>query len=200
MMNAHNHSGSRVIVLSGPSGSGKSTLVNRLMESAPVKLCKAVSATTRPPRKGECEGKDYYFLTSEQFESRKALGQFVEYAEVFGAGYMYGTLKSELQRAHDAGAWAFLEIDVQGALKIMEAYPDAISIFVTASSVEEFERRLRGRGTESEEVIERRLATARKELESADRYRYRVVNDNLDRAVEEISNILSVREAQLNAG
>jgi guanylate kinase len=199
MMNAQNPAGARVVVLSGPSGSGKSTLVNRLMESATVKLCKAVSATTRPPRKGEIHGEDYYFLTPEEFAARRARDEFLECEEVHGAGYWYGTLKSELARARDAGAWAFLEIDVQGALKVMDAYPDAVSIFVSTSSVEDYERRLRSRGTESDDVIRRRLATASKELQFADRYRYRVVNDNLDRAVEEISNILTTWEAELNA-
>lgn len=199
MMNSHNHAEARVIILSGPSGSGKSTLVNRLIESAPVKLCKAVSATTRPPRKNEVHGEDYYFLSADEFATRLANGEFLECEEVYGAGYWYGTLRSELERAHKANAWAFLEIDVQGALKVMEQYPDAVSIFLTASSVEEFEQRLRSRGTESEEVIRRRLSNARKELEFADRYRYRVVNDDLNRAVAEISNILSTGEAQLNA-
>src|SRR4029079_8356800 len=115
MMNAQTHSGTRVVILSGPSGSGKATLVNRLINSAPVKLCKAVSATTRPPRKNEKDGEDYYFLTTEEFAGRRAKGEFLECEEVHGAGYWYGTLRSELKRAHDVNAWAFLEIDVQGA-------------------------------------------------------------------------------------
>ena len=190
----------RVIVLSGPSGSGKSTVVCRLLERSPVKLCKAVSATTRPPRVNEVNGRDYYFLSPAEFEARRAAGEFLECAEVFGAGYWYGTLKSELRRAHALGAWAFLEIDVQGALKVMEAYPDAVSIFLLTSSKEDYEQRLRARGTESDDLIRRRLETAKKELQYVDRYKHRVVNDNLDQAVEQISKILATRETELNAG
>lgn len=190
----------RVIVLSGPSGSGKSTVVNRLLHRGPVKLYKAVSATTRPPRVNEVNGRDYHFLSTAEFDARRAAGDFLECAEVFGAGYWYGTLKSELQRAREAKAWAFLEIDVEGALKVMEAYPDAVSVFLLTSSQEDYEQRLRARATESDESIRRRLATAKKELQLVGRYKHRVVNDNLDQAVEQISQILATREAELNAG
>ena len=197
--NSSGNTESRVIVLSGPSGSGKSTVVSRLLERAPVKLCKAISATTRPPRAGEVNGRDYYFLSPSEFVSRRAAGEFLECAEVFGAGYWYGTLRSELERAQREGAWAFLEIDVQGALAVIEAYPETVSVFLLTSSNENYEQRLRARGTESDELIRRRLETAVKELQYADRYRYRVVNDNLDQAVEEISKILRSREANLDA-
>jgi guanylate kinase len=189
----------RIVVLSGPSGSGKSTIVNRLIEQAPVRLMKAVSATTRPPRAGETEGVDYHFLSPEEFEHRRADGEFVECAEVFGAGHWYGTLKSELERIAGDGGWALLEIDVQGALDIMQKYPEAVTIFLTAASEEDYERRLRGRGTEGDGAIQQRLRTAREELKMVDRYQHRVVNDDLDRAVEEISNILLSREAELHA-
>eukprot|EP00913_Durusdinium_trenchii_P023290 g21868.t1 len=128
------------------------------------------------------EMKDYYFLTPEEFERRKANHEFLEYAEVFGAGYWYGTLRSELQRAAGQNAWALLEIDVEGALNVVEEYPDAVTVFLTTSSPEEYERRLRSRGTESEEVIQRRLATAASELKRAQSYKHIVVNDDLDRA------------------
>ncbi len=192
--------GFRVVVLSGPSGSGKSTIVNRLMRESPVRLYKAVSATTRPARTGEVQGQDYYFLTPDEFAARRANDEFLEFAEVHGSGYWYGTLKSELDKARSQGAWAFLEIDVQGALRVMEAYPDAVSIFLRTSSQEEYERRLRGRGTESEEVIRRRLKTAENELKHAERYRYQVVNDNLDDAVREIAGIFSQVESQSHVG
>jgi len=182
--------GFRVVVLSGPSGSGKSTIVDRLIAAAPVKLVEAVSATTRPPRTGEVDGKDYYFLSPEEFQQRRERGEFLECAEVHGAGYWYGTLRSELDRIRQTGAWALLEIDVQGALAVMREFPHAVTIFLTTPSEEEYERRLRHRGTESEEAIRRRLATAREELKSADRYRHRIVNDDLDRAVRDISQIL----------
>lgn len=190
----------RVVVLSGPSGSGKSTIVDRLIESAPVKLLKAVSATTRAPRVGEAEGEDYYFFSREEFDRRRQNGDFLECAEVHGSGSWYGTLKSELWRAKKIGAWALLEIDVEGALNVMRSYPEAITVFLTTPSEEEYERRLRARGTESEASIRRRLETARRELQFADRYRFQVVNDDLDRAVETIAGILSSQESQLHAG
>jgi guanylate kinase len=129
------------------------------------------------------------FLSPEEFEARRLRGDFLEYAEVHRTGHWYGTLLSELERARQQGAWALLEIDVEGALNVMRQYPEAITIFLTTPSVQEFEQRLRDRGTEDEEVIQRRLQTARKELEFANRYQYRVVNDHLDRAVAEITAI-----------
>ena len=186
--------GLRVLVLSGPSGSGKTTIVNRLLEISPVKLRKAVSATTRPPRAGEVDGEDYYFLSAEEFSQRRAAGDFLECAEVHARGCWYGTLQSELEQAQKCGCWAFLEIDVQGAVRVMEQHPQAVTIFLSTPSENEYARRLRSRGTESEEVIQRRLETARDELRFADRYRYRVVNDDLDRAVGEITDILLSQE------
>ena len=179
------------VVLSGPSGSGKTTIVERLLERSPVKLVKSISATTRPPRKNEIDGRNYYFLTPEEFAERKQRGDFLECAEVHGNGNWYGTLKTEVERARKLGGWALLEIDVQGALQIMRCYPGALTIFLRTSSEAEYERRLRGRGTDADEVIERRLANARSELKRAPEYRYQVVNDNLDRAVAEIVNIIS---------
>lgn len=184
----------RVLVLSGPSGSGKSTVVNRLVDAAPVKLVKVVSATTRAPRAGEVDGRDYYFLTPEEFAQKRQAGEFVECEEVHGNGNWYGTLRAELQRAQQAGAWAFLEIDVKGALSIIEQYPDALSIFLKTTSEDDYEQRLRNRGTESEEAIERRLATAREELKLADQYKHVVVNDDLDETVSKICHILAEAE------
>ena len=180
-----------VVVLSGPSGSGKSTIVNRLIETAPVPLMKVVSATTRPPRSGEKDGIDYTFLSQQEFDRRRNNGEFLEFAEVHGSGYWYGTLKSEIERARASGKWAFLEIDVQGALNVMKEYPEAITFFLTTPSESEYEMRLRHRGTESDDVIKRRLETARRELQFADQYRYCIVNDDLDQAVHEISEVLS---------
>ncbi len=199
MTSAADPSTRRVVILSGPSGSGKSTIVNRLISESPIRLLKSVSATTRKPRPNEVEAEDYYFLTDADFRRKLGEGLFLEYAEVFSSGFLYGTLKSEVNRAWDSGAWAFLEIDVEGALNVMQQYPDAVTIFLKTPSPEEFERRLRARGTESEEIIKKRLATAASELEFADRYRHTVVNDELDRAVTEICEILRSEETYENA-
>ena len=189
----------RIVVLSGPSGSGKTTLVRELVSRAEVKLVKSVSATTRPPRPAEIYGDDYLFLTDADFRKKLDNGEFLEHAEVFSSVYLYGTLKSELDRAWEQNGWAFLEIDVQGALKVMQQYPNAVTIFLQTPSPAEFERRLRARGTESEDVIQRRLATAERELQLADRYKYVVVNDQLETAVSEICAILKAEEMAQNA-
>ena len=189
-----------IVVLSGPSGSGKTTVVERLIEVSPVPLIKSVSATTRPPRAGETDGDSYYFLSDDVFRQRLDAGDFLEHAEVFSSGFRYGPLDSELPRAWQDSAWAFLEIDVQGALKVMQDYPQAVTIFLKTPSPEEFERRLRVRGTETEDVIRKRLATSTRELQFAERYRHTVVNDELDRAVQEICDILKSEETQAHAG
>jgi len=191
--------GPRIVVLSGPSGSGKTTLVRLLIDRAPVKLIKSVSATTRPPRPGEIHGDDYWFLSPAEFRSRLEHGDFIEHAEVFSSGYLYGTLRSELDRAHNRDGWAFLEIDVEGARKVVQQYPQAVTIFLRTPSPAEFERRLRARGTESEDVIQRRLAVAERELSQAPLYRYIVVNDQLESAVTEICDILKAEERAQNA-
>lgn len=187
-----------IVVLSGPSGSGKTTIVSRLVQESPVKLIKSISATTRPAREDEVDQEDYYFLTPQEFEERRQRGEFLENAEVHRTGYWYGTLKSELERAQKENGWVLLEIDVEGALNIMQEYPDALTIFITTPSEEEFEQRLRDRGTEDEAVIQRRLETARRELEFVDRYQHYVINDNLDRAINEIKDIFSNKAGELN--
>lgn len=188
-----------IVVLSGPSGSGKSTIVNRLINETDLNLMKAVSATTRAPRAGEVDGEDYYFLTHDEFDRRRQNGEFLECEEVHASGNWYGTLNSELERIYKAGGCVFLEIDVHGALRVMEAYPAAITIFLKTPSEEIYEQRLRERGTDSDESIQRRLQTVRDELQLADRYRYQVVNDDLDSAVQEIATIISSRENRLHA-
>jgi guanylate kinase len=181
----------QILVLSGPSGSGKTTVVERLILESSVPLVKSISATTRPQRKGEVDGVAYYFLSADEFLRRRDQGEFLETAEVFGAGYWYGTLKTEIDRAKAEKGWAFLEVDVEGALKIMALFPHALTIFLQPPSLEVCEQRLRSRATDSEETIQRRLRKVHEELALADRYCYQVVNDQLDQAVSEIKEIIA---------
>jgi guanylate kinase len=153
----------------------------------------SVSATTRTPRPGEIDGVDYYFLSFEEFERRRLAGEFLECCEVFGRGHWYGTLLSEVTPSRNGQKWVVLDIDVDGAEKVLRRVPTALTIFLRPSSDEELERRLRGRKTESDEAIARRLEVARRELARADQYQHQVVNDVVDRAVDEISEILRRR-------
>ena len=178
--------GRRILVISGPSGSGKSTICRALARDADVWL--SVSATSRPPRPGEIDGRDYLFLTREAFEAGTAAGRFVEQAEVFG--HLYGTPRAPLEAALAAGRWALLDIDVQGAMQVRRAYPDAVLIFIEPPSGEVLEARLRGRKTDAPDVIGRRLAEAERELAQRGRYDHVVVNDRLDDAVARIRDIL----------
>ena len=184
----------KLVVISGPSGAGKTTLLKRLYAAAPVPLVTSVSATTRAPRPGEVDGTDYHFLTRDEFARRRERGEFLECFEVYQRGDWYGTLKSEVTPRLAAGKWVVLEIDVQGTLAVLEQYPEATTVFVQTESVDELERRLRGRGTESEEAIQRRLEVARRELAYADRYQYRIINRSVDRAVDEIEKLLKQLE------
>jgi guanylate kinase len=186
----------KLIVISGPSGAGKTTLLKRLYAGSPVPLITSVSATTRSPRPGEVDGIDYHFLSKEEFARRRQRSEFLECFEVYQCGDWYGTLNSEVAPRLTAGKWVVLEIDVQGTLAVLEQYPDAVTIFVRPSSLAELERRLRDRGTESEAALERRLEVARRELTSADRYRYQVVNDDVDQALRQLRDILSSLEVE----
>ena len=132
----------RLIIVSGPSGVGKTTVLRRVFERQPVPLVASISATTRPPRPGEVDGVDYHFLTKEEFDLRRQRGEFLECFEIFGRGYWYGTLLSEVSSGLEAGKWVVLEIDVQGALFVMQRRDDAVSIFVHPGSMEELERPL----------------------------------------------------------
>ena len=178
---------SRVFVITGPSGVGKGTLIRTLRERVP-ELELSVSATTRPPRPGEEDGRDYHFLDDAEFERRVEAGEFVEHARY--SGRRYGTLRSELERRTAAGAPVVLEIEVQGARQVREAMPQVLQVFIAPPSEEALRNRLVGRGTDSPEDVERRLQTAREELAAQGEFGHVVVNDRLDEAVEELERIV----------
>jgi guanylate kinase len=180
----------KLIVISGPSGSGKTTLLKRLLADPPGPLVAAVSATTRPPRPGEVHGRDYFFVDQAEFDRLRARGELLECFEVFGRGYWYGTLRSQVAPSLEAGKWVVLDVDVHGMQAVLQNYPHAITIFVRPRSLEELEHRLRGRNTETEAVLERRLEEARRELAFADRYRHQVCNDDIEQALAELREIL----------
>jgi guanylate kinase len=183
----------QLVVLSGPSGVGKSTVLRRLVERYPDQLRLSVSATTRSPRPGEKDGVDYFFLDSDEFQRRRQAGEFLECFEVFGRGHWYGTLLSEVRPSPKDPRSVILDVDVAGADQVRRLFPGVLTIFLRPSSEEELQRRLRARGTESEAAIERRLEVARRELDRADEYQFQVVNDTVDDAVNEISEILRTR-------
>jgi guanylate kinase len=180
----------KLVVISGPSGVGKTSILRRLLSDLP-QLIPSVSATTRPPRAGEKDGVDYHFLSAGEFEKRLAAGEFLECCRVYGRQHWYGTLVAEVAPRLAAGAWVVLEIDVEGTLSILERYPEAVTIFVEPTRPDQLEERLTGRGTESPEAMARRLEVARRELLEAHRYQHRVVNENLETAVDSIKRILA---------
>lgn len=189
----------RIVILSGPSGVGKTTVANRVLAESPVPLERSVSATTRPKRPDEIDGVHYRFFTPEEFARLREKGAFLECFQVFEDGHWYGTLKEPVLSTLKSGKWALLIIDVRGALAVQEQFPDAISIFLLPTSWPDLESRLRGRGTEPEEVVRVRLERAAEELRLAERYRYRVVNDRLEDTVREICRILQT-EANASLG
>ena len=175
----------KIIVVSAPSGSGKSTIINSILDSGEPELRFSVSATNRRPRKGEVDGVHYHFLTTEEFRDAIAEDKFVEWEEVY-PGRFYGTLKSEIERIIDKGGNVILDIDVKGALNVKKLYGErAITLFFQPPSIEELRRRLEHRGTDAPEVIDERVGKAEYELSFADNFDRRIVNDNLDRAIDE---------------
>jgi len=190
MSSTSTNSPGKLVVISGPSGAGKTTLLKRMYTQSKRPLVAAVSATTRKPRPGEVDGADYHFISREEFRRRRENGEFLECFEVYGRGDWYGTLQSEVAPRLAAGKWVVLEIDVQGTLAVLKHFPDALTIFVQPESIEELDRRLTLRGTETREQIERRLEVARREMVEADRYLYRVTNHDIDAAVARLCEIL----------
>jgi guanylate kinase len=177
----------RVFVITGPSGVGKGTLIRGLMQRIP-NLELSVSATTRAPRAGERDGVDYHFLSEEQFAQRVRDGAFVEHADY--AGRSYGTLRSELDQRLRAGVPVVLEIEVQGARQVRAAMPDAVLVFIAPPSQDALRARLVGRGTDDSQEVQRRLRVAERELLARDEFGHVVVNDRLEDALEQLTDIV----------
>jgi len=182
-----------VFIISAPSGSGKSTLTRELLARVPG-LRFSVSYTTRPPRGQECNGRDYFFISREEFEQRVQRGEFLEHAEVFG--YYYGTHASELDRAAREGVDLLLDIDVQGARQLKERISGAVSIFVLAPSRQVLEQRLRARSQDSEPVIERRLRDAVEEIRDYKLYDYVLVNREVETSVDTLVAIVKATRSR----
>ena len=182
------HRVGRLYVLSGPSGAGKGTLREHALKDVPG-LVYSISCTTRRPRPGELDGREYRFITHEQFTDWVTQGRFLEYAYVHDD--MYGTLKDDVTRELESGHDVLLEIDVQGALQVREKIPDAFLVFVDIPSMQELERRLRDRHTESESALRVRLANAEKERALKSEYDYVIVNDDLDTASAELRKVIT---------
>ena len=179
----------RLIIFSAPSGSGKTTIVRELLKLFP-QFEFSISATSRLPRGEEKHGVDYYFLTNDEFRSRGANGEFVEWEDVY-AGTCYGTLRSEMERIWAKGNIIIFDVDVMGGINLKRLFGDkACSIFIMPPSLEELERRLRGRGTDAEEVIAKRIGKASFVLSKSGEFAFTVVNDKLDEAVKEATSII----------
>lgn len=180
----------KIIIISAPSGCGKSTIINALLRRGEIDMQFSVSATNRPPRDGEEHGVNYYFLTDQEFRSAIAADEFVEYEEVY-PGRFYGTLKREITRITDGGHNVVLDIDVKGGVNVKRMYGDeAVSVFIKPPTVEALRQRLEGRGTEDADAIDQRVARAEFEISFAPQFDHTVVNDNLDEAIAQVSDIL----------
>lgn len=177
----------KLIVISGPSGAGKSTVVSRAILDR-NDVCFSTSVTTRKPRPGEVDGKDYFFIEWDRYREMVDNGELLEHAEYVSNGY--GTPRAFVEQQMEAGLNVLLDIEVQGARQVHEKMPEAVLIFVVPPSLDELERRLRGRGTDTEEAIAGRLTRARQEYQEADFYQYLIVNDDLQKAAHDLNAII----------
>ena len=181
----------KLIIFSAPSGSGKTTLVHHLLSKPELKLAFSVSATSRAKRPNETHGKDYYFLSAEDFKNRISTGDFLEWEEVY-TDQFYGTLRSEIDRIHAQGKHVMFDVDVVGGLNIKKQFgDDALAVFVQPPSILELENRLRNRSTESEESLQKRVGKAAKEMEYAKQFDVVLVNDDLDIAKAEAEELVA---------
>lgn len=178
-----------IVVISAPSGSGKTTIYREILKRNP-QLRFSVSFTTRKRRESEADGRDYFFVDRGTFERMAREGKFVEWASVHGE--LYGTERKQLDDCLADGKTLLLDVDVQGAMSIMKEFPEAITIFIEPPSLEELERRLRRRGTESDESVRRRLEGAKRELAYRNDFQYIVINDRLDESIRQIENIIKI--------
>ena len=177
-----------LIVVSGFSGSGKGTLMKELLTRYPDTYALSISATTRSPREGEVDGREYFFVSKDEFEKMIAKGELIEYAK-YVENY-YGTPRDYVEKKLDEGKDVILEIEIQGALNVKKMFPDTLLLFVTPPSAEELKKRLVGRGTETMDVIESRMDRACEEAQGMENYDYLIVNDSLERCVEEMHSII----------
>ncbi len=182
-----------LFVVSAPAGTGKNTLLNRLMSEFPV-IRESISCTTRPPRPGEVQGREYHFLTEDEFSAKIAAGDFLEHVRLYD--HAYGTLRSTVEQQRNAGFHVVLVIDTQGALKLMESV-EATYIFIRPPSLAELRRRLEARSTEKGEALEHRLSEAVRELSAAIHYDYQIINDDLDVATEVMRSIFIAEEHRM---